>query len=384
MANTLTAAIPQLLAQGLLALREMAIMPRLVNRGYESTPGTKGSTIDVPVPSAVTAVAVTPATTPPANADTALSKVSITLDQWYEAPFYLTDKEIEQTMDGVIPMQASEAVRALANNLDNALFAKYKGVYGYAGTAGTTPFASDLTAYTGARAALNNQLAPLPDRRVVIDPDAEANAINLRAFQDASFRGDRAGIIEGEIGRKLGADWYMDQNVPTHTKGTLSGTTGDGKALVNGAFAVGAKSIDLDDTSLTGTIVEGDVFTIAGDTQTYVCTGTKTAAANAISGLAFEPGLKAAPADNAVVTLKGSHAVNLLFHRDAFALATRPFADSSNVGGGLASFQSAVDPISGLALRLELSRQHKQWRWSYDILYGVQLVRRELAARIAG
>ena len=74
--------------------------------------------------------------------------------------------------------------------------------------------------------------------------------------------------------------------------------------------------------------------------------------------------------------------VNLNVHRDAFALASRPFAGADPMG--LGTYMSAVDPVSRLALRLEVSRQHKRTRFSYDILYGAQLVRPELAARMAG
>src|SRR6056300_871926 len=111
MANTLTEVTPKLLAQGLLALREQAIMPMLVNRAYESLAGEKGSTIDVPIPSAIAAQDVSPGATPPSTADVAPTSVAIAMDQWKEAPFYLTDKDIMTAMDGIIPMQASEAIK---------------------------------------------------------------------------------------------------------------------------------------------------------------------------------------------------------------------------------------------------------------------------------
>lgn len=115
MANDLSKVVPQLLAQGLLALREQAIMPMLINRKDEETAGGKGSSIDIPIPSAVTAVAVTPGPTPPATADQTPTNVNIALDQWFEAPFHMSDKEQSEAMNGFLPMQASEAIKALAN-----------------------------------------------------------------------------------------------------------------------------------------------------------------------------------------------------------------------------------------------------------------------------
>ncbi len=84
--NSLTEVVPQLLAQGLLALRQNAVMPRLVNRGYEATAGERGSTIDIPIPSAITAAEVSPANYPPSTSGVTPTSVSLALDQWYEAP----------------------------------------------------------------------------------------------------------------------------------------------------------------------------------------------------------------------------------------------------------------------------------------------------------
>lgn len=376
MANTLTAVIPKLLAQGLQALREVAIMPQLVNRAYETQAGNKGSTIDVPIPSAVAAQDVSPAATPPSTADAAPTSVPIALDRWKEAPFYLTDKELLEVDAGVIPMQASEAIKALANTVNADILSLYKDIYGYEGTAGTTPFATDTSAATLVRRTLNKQLAPMGDRRFVLDPDAEANALNLRGFQDNAWRGDDAGIVEGQIGRKFGFDWYMHQLIPTHTAGTASGATTNATG-----YAAGLETVTLASAG-TGTFVVGDVITFAGHTQTYVITAGDADVSNG-GTISFKPGLAVALAASAVaITRKAGGVQNLAFHRDAFAFATRPLEGAAEGLGSI--IQSVVDPLSGLSLRLEVSREHKRTRYSYDILYGRATVRRELACRLAG
>ncbi|WP_029458242.1 P22 phage major capsid protein family protein [Solidesulfovibrio alcoholivorans] len=380
--NTLVEVVPQILAQGLLTLRQNCVMPRLVNSDFGSDAAKQGATIDIPVPSPVATNPVTPSYTPPDDAGVTPGTVPLPMDVWQEAPFFLSDKDMMEAMGGVIPMQAAEAVKGLANFVDSYLLGLYKGVYGFVGTAGTTPFGSDVKDATNARKVLNNNLAKPDMRRFVFDADAEANALNLRAFQDASWTGDAQAINEGKIVRKLGFDWFMDQNVPTHAAGSI--TTGMiAKAAT--AQALGAKSITCTTAASTGAcaLKTGDVITFAGHDQTYVVTedATQAAAATDVT-VKIEPGLKKALAGSEAVTVKASHVANLAFHRDAIAFANRPLADSADGLGNI--IQSAQDPVSGLSLRLEISRQHKRTRWSYDILFGAALVRPELACRVAG
>jgi hypothetical protein len=94
------------------------------------------------------------------------------------------------------------------------------------------------------------------------------------------------------------------------------------------------------------------------------------------------PSVGAGIAASTSVAKASSHAVNLMFHRDAFAFATRPLSSSAQGLGNIIS--SAIDPVTGLTLRLEVSRQYKQTTFSYDILAGAQLIRPELACRILG
>lgn len=77
------------MAQGLLALRENAIMPRLVNNDYSTMAAQKGDVINIPIPSSVTATAVTAAINVPANADQTPTVAQINLNNWWEAPLML-------------------------------------------------------------------------------------------------------------------------------------------------------------------------------------------------------------------------------------------------------------------------------------------------------
>ena len=374
MANDLTNVIPQILAQGVVTLRENSVMPRLVNTGYSALAAQKGSSIDVPIPTAVSIAAVTAANVAPDPGDTTPGTVPILLNQWYEAAFYLTDQDIRNAMNGIVPMQAAEAIKTLANHIDSDLLGLYKTVPYNVGTPGTTPFASSTAEATAARKILNNNLAPLTDRRFVMNTETEANALGLRAFQDMSFSGDASAIIEGKINRKLGFDWYMDQNMPTHTNGAQ-----DGAYVANGANAVGASQLAINIG--TGSINEGDCFTVAGDTQQYVATADIAGPGN----LQISPNLMVATTGGEALTFVGAASgtfdQDLVFHRDFAAFGSRPLADQDGLGNLI---ESVTDPVSGIALRLEVSREHKRTRWSFDILYGYKEIRPQLCTRVFG
>jgi hypothetical protein len=386
MANSLTAVTPKLLALGLLALRQQSIMPRLVNRRYETLAGARGSTIDVPIPSAVAARDVAPAQVPPAPVDSTPTSVGITLDFWKEAPFFLTDKDVMEADGGILPMQASESIKSLANAVDQFILGLYRGdrnpaergIFNIAGAAATTPFATDTTAFKNARKLLNKETAPLTDRFVVLDADAEANAFDLGRFAEIDKAGMGGTIQTGRLGERYGANWFLDQNVRTHTSTPLSG----GATTVNGAHAVGVATVSIAKATASTPLVRGDILTFSGDTNTYVVLADVTLAVGN-TNVSIYPGLRVSKAGGETVTLTATHVVNILSHRDAIAFASRPLADVVDPAlGGIVL--SEVDPISGLALRLEITRQHRQVQYSYDILCGGELIRPEFACRIMG
>lgn len=376
-ANTLSAVAPILLREGLVALRENAIMVRQCQFDVGEEAAKKGATINVELPNAIPAqeIAVASANTPTPLVPTV---VPVTLDNWWEAAFSMSDKDMTEVESGTLPASASEAVKSLANKVDISALTLYKDVYGQHGVAATTPDAvADLT---GSRKVLNSQLAALGDRTMLLDVEAEAKFLGLDTFIAFDKVGDTEALREGSLGRKFGFDIHMDQNALTHTKGTLAA---DNDIAAKAIYAIGTTDITLDNSGapgLTGTLVEGDLIKFAGDAQSYVVTALATAAANEIA-IVINPGLKVATTDGTVVTLTSTHTVNLGFQRQAFCFVSRPLAVAEGLGSII---ESLVDPVSGLTLRIEITRSNKQIVWSYDILWGVKTIRPELAMRLLG
>jgi hypothetical protein len=365
MANSLTNVMEIMVSLGVASLRQNAIAARLVNTDKNTEAAEKNQLIRVPVPSAVPAQAVTAGSANTAT-DLAPTGVDITLDQWYEARFKLSDRELQEVeTTRILPMAVNEGIKSLANQIDSFILTRLKNrAYSVRDT--TNPVA--VADITSVRKLLNQTLAPVEDRRLVVDPTVEEEMLRLDAFRDLDKTGQTDPLLEGILGRRFGLDIAMDQNLAAHTAGTGSGY------LTNSAsLTVGTKTIPTD--TGTGTILEGDIVTFAGHTQTYVVT-------SALSGGSFAiyPGLVVGVADNVAITVKATHTPNLAFQRNAFMFAMRPLAVPVGTPGVLIS--QASDPISGVNLRLEVQRLNKETIWSLDCLYGGAVVRPELLARL--
>lgn len=367
-------------AMGLATLRERLALVLIANRNYEQeiTAAKKFATVNVAVPASVGTRDVTPDVVPPAVTAVTPTSIPVSLDTWREAPFAMDDKGLSQVDKGILPMQADEAIKALANYIEDNLWTKISaGVYGFAGTGGVTPFATDLSAYLDARKLGNKQLMDIDPRFVVLDTDAEANALGLRAFQDASFGGGDGVILNGQIGRKLGATWLMSQRVPTHTGGTLAGTG----TTVTGVNAIGATVIALSGGA-SGTIVANDIIKF-GATSPYTYTVVSSVGGSTPSSVTIAQGLFAATAGAEVVSIKGTFVQNLLIHRDCLTFAMAPLLETVQVPGATLQV-TAIDEVSGLSLRLEVSRQYRQYQWAFDALWGGKVIRGGSGVYLAG
>ena len=378
--NVFASVVPRLLATGLGVLRENAIMPQLVNSSYSAQAGMQGSSIDIPIVADIPAQDVVPGPYSNNTPDITPTHISMPLDQWKEAAFYMTDKEMIEVMNGYVPLQAEAAVKSLCTLIDQDLFSTYKDVYGFVGTPGQVPFSVDTTPaiVSAARVVLNKQLAPMDPRYIVWSPDAEGNATNIRAFQDASWAASGSVIMNGQLQQKLGFSHLMDQNAPTHTAGTATSVT------LTSSSAAGAKTVTL--AAASGTLVYGDIITFAGHNQTYVVGGNVTLSSGGVPVTISPPlaiAVNGSSTPVAVAKMATHQIAGYAFQKNAIAFATRPL-ESQDYGPLGAVIQSAVDPITKLTLRLEVRREHRRLRWAYDILWGKKLVRPQFACVIAG
>lgn len=398
--NTLSAVIPTLYAKGLMALRSNLVMPNLVMNDFGTEVRQKGEVIQVPMPSLMTTTAVTPAAYAPDPQNIAPTTAPIALDNWYESAFTLTEKEVAQINAGVTPMQLSAAMQALAFQINSSIIANYKYVPNIVGTAGTTPFASSPAVATSAGAILTNQLAPMMDRRLVLNPTAYANAVVLPQFAYALYAGDTEANSQGIIRHKFGFDWAQDQQIATQTAGTLTGTvtasatvtsttygalTSEGTSSTAG-MPVSTVTINTGTTSSFAPNV-GDIITFSGDTQTYTVLSGSSLGASTSGSFTIFPQKVVTLAGGETVTLTASHVANLAFHKEAFAFASRPLTDNGlpGLGGRDPNLQYYVpDPVSGIHMRLIIREEYHRTRAAFDVLWGTAPIRPQLAVRVMG
>ena len=281
--------------------------------------------------------------------------------------------EAATCLDDLNRLFVEPAAIAIAEKINADGLKLYKDVFNCVGEAGVTP--GKLTDISAARRALNMMGAPMHGRCAVWDVEADANFMSLDALVNAEKAGSNAALREGAIGRVYGLDNYMSQAVVKHESGITTATG----VKVNGAVTEGANVLNIDGTTLTGKLVKGDVLKIGGNCYA-VTEDTAAAASNAITGVKVYPALPAI-ADNADVTIMGSHVANMAFHPMAFAYVTRPLANPDGQG-----VESYVTNFDGLSLRVTrgYDQQYKRSIYSMDVLYGFKTVYPELAVRIMG
>ena len=376
---------PNIIArEALMQLRANCVMAGLVYRDYSSEfVASVGDTITVRKPATFEAKEFD-RTSGIQIQDAVEDGVDVKLDKLLDVSFEVTAEQLTLDIADFSTQLLQPAMQSFAQKIDLYLLGLYADVPDTTGTAGSTPAAiSDIT---NARQVLAENLVPLPMRRLVIDPSTENKFLQLATFHEADKLGDSGTALrEASLGRKFGFDIYADQNVITHTKGTLAVAGGTSpKIVAKTAGTAGDTTLTLTVTggtspTLTGTLKKGDYMVIG--TAKYLITKDATAADNEIA-VEFTPGLAANLLTTTEITIGANYAANLAFHRNAFALVSRPLA----LPKGLADGQKSIVNYDGFGLRViyDYNSQYKKDVVSIDMLCGVKTLDSKLACKLLG
>lgn len=314
--------------------------------------------------------------------------------------------KIDEFSDRILKPQIAQ----LANQVDDRglqLAIQANMATGTPGTAITAPLG-----YLTAGAKLKEAACPMGNWCMVINPAQEVAIVNgLVTYFNPQAEISRQ-YRKGLMGTAFGFDWYMDQNVYTHTTGAWGAST----PVMNGATVDGATSLVTDGWAANTTVKQGDVIQVAGvyavNPQNYRSTGRLqdflVTADTAVGGGAMTipvsvwgaalqstgpfQNISALPADGAALTLFGigvgslaaassvATPQGLAFHPDFATLVSADLYMPKGVDMG----SRKSDKQLGFSMRYirDYDGVTDQLISRFDILFGWALLRSELVCRI--
>jgi len=330
-----------------------------------------------------TASDITPGVTPPNDGDQTIGSVQLQITKARRVPLRWNG---EQTLAlnnngpgqlNVKQSQLAQAIRALTNEMEADIAALHVAASRAYGTAGTTPFASDLSDTAQARKILADNGCHMSDMSLVIDTAAGAKARSLGILTKANEAGTMSLREQGTLLDIHGFKLRESGQVKTSVAGTGASATTN-----TAGYAIGATAITLAAVG-TGTIVAGDVITFANDANKYVVKTGVGAVSGGVITLAA-PGLRQAlPASAVALTVVAAAARSMAFDRCAIVLATRMPALPAE--GDLAVDRvSITDPRSGLSFEIALYPQYRQMQYEISACWGVKMIKPEHCALLLG
>lgn len=345
------------------------------------------------------------------NADVIEGKTTLVVDQQIGTDFNFTSADlvlqVEDLTERVIKPAMSNIVNYLASDCATLM---YRGAYNWVGTPGQT--INSYADFALGPKRLDNMAVPMMDRIALLSPDdkwgllGSQTALYIQGAANDAYR-------EGDLGRIGGIETHMSQVAPNHTVGVATGTPLIMGASQNVTYDTSkdtwTQSLITDGwtISTTGILKAGDVFTIAGVfavnpktqatlsyLQQFVVTTDADSSGAGVSTLTIAPPIisaagphktvSAAPADNAAITVLGTGSTiyqqNIMFHKNAFALACVPMEMPPGATGG--SRQS----YKGFSVRVQpyYDGANDVSNWRLDMLYGRKLIDPRLLTRISG
>lgn len=383
-ANTLTRLIPDLYAALDVVSRELVGFIPSVFRNANAERAAVGEAVVYHVAPAMGMFDVTPAMNTPEPADVAMGNGTITITKSKGVEFGWTGEEQRGLNNGAgyLSVQGdlfAQGLRTLTNAIETDLAIEGAANASRAwGTAGATPFASDVGASAQIRKILDDNGAPGSDRSLVGDTSMGAALRTLQNLTRVNEAGTSMGLRDGELLNLNGLSVKESAGVTRHVAGTAaSATTG------TAGYAIGATTIALASAG-TGTILAGDVVTFAGDANKYVVATGDADVSNGGSITINAPGLRQAiPAAATAITMIATHVENIGFSRNALHLVMRAPALPQEGDAAIDRLQ-ITDPRSGMVFEIAIYAGYRKIRAEVVAAWGVKAVKKEHIAILLG
>lgn len=383
-ANTLTGLIPDLFSAMDVVSRELVGYIPSVTRNSSAEKAAVGENVTYFIAPPIVGVDIAPAMVIPEPADLTYGNGQLIITKARAYPFGWNGEEVKGLNNGpgFVPIRAdsfAQALRAVVNEMENDIATEAMNNASRAiGTAGTTPFATDLSMSAQTRKILDDNGAPPTGRSLIIDTSAGANMRSVPNLTKVNEAGTQMTLRDGTLLDLNGFMIKESAKAGQHTKGTAASST-----TTAAGFAIGATSIVLAAAG-TGTYLQGDSIAFAGDPNNYqVAVGIASAAAGGTITLA-KPGLRQAiPAAATAVTTGGSYTANVAFSQDAIHFVTRAPALPDEGDAAIDRFMM-LDQRSGITFEVSVYPGYRKVRYEVAAAWGQKAVKQAHIALLRG
>lgn len=380
MVNVLTPFIPDLYQALDEVSRELVGFVPSVARNSSAARAAVGENVIVPVSTALQSKDCSPAMQVPEPDEFALDNVPIVINKSKNVSFGLNGEEYQGLNNGIGANQVlaenfKQAIRTLVNEMeiDVAKEAAINASRAF-GTAGSTPFESDLKAAAQIKKILDDNGAPSVGRSLIIDTNAGVNLRGLTQLTNAGNAGTTMTLRQGELLPLFGLSIKESAGVYNGVAGTANGAT------VNAA-KIGTTELTLK-AGTSGTIKAGDYITLAGDSNKYVVM-EEVAVSSGNKIKIAKPGLRVAASDGASVSVVASSARNVAFTQNAIQLVTRAPALPGGRDSAVDSYM-LTDARSGMSFEVRVYNGYRKMRAEVACAWGVKAVKPEHIAALLG
>ena len=350
---------PEVVAkEALMVLTGNLVMADLVHRDYADEFVNMGDTISIRKPAKFVAKNFTGSAVPQ---DITEGSVTVKLDHFRDVTVAVTSKQLSLDIADFSRQVVEPAMQAIAQAIDQDLLAAAAAGSGF--TQAGNPEATDLSDIAAIAKKLDLTKAPVQNRSLVLHPEHKYRYALAENLSNVSYAGDNETLRDALLGRIYTLETYMDQNAPDSNAAT------PGTAV---AFNVtgNAGNTYVTVSEVEGSISAGDGFILDGVLYRFTQGG--------VGKLNIDQPLLAAVSAKAVIPV--NKPTSLAFHRNGIALVTRNLA--LPMGASNAAYASA----GGLGVRVvyDYNATTKTDMVSFDVLYGIQTLDKDLICKLEG